>query len=79
MQAGMVATTALMPRNGRYHVRARALNQPLDGLEDVVTEGILFRLQRRALVTARPLDGLEPKTFRWVYQLVPNPNESDSG
>ena len=70
MQAGMVATTAVLPRNGRFHVRALALNRLVDGLEEVVIEGIRLRLQRRALVTGRPLDGLEPETFRWLAEFV---------
>lgn len=61
LRASLFVTTALLPRNGRYHVRARALNRLVDGLEDVVIEGIRLRLQRRALVTGRPLDGLEAK------------------
>lgn len=68
MAAGLFVTTALLPKNGRSHVRARALNRLADGLQTVVIGGTSLLLQERALITGRPLEGLEPETFRWLAE-----------
>lgn len=66
MRGVLVAGTALLPKNGREHVRRVAITEVATALQDVEVFGQTLRLEWGALITGQPLRWLEPETIEWL-------------
>jgi FkbM family methyltransferase len=62
----LTAATALLPPNGRRHVRRVASLRMPGALRDVTLNGVRLRFERAALIQSHALDYLEPETFAWL-------------
>jgi len=60
------AATALLPRNGRHHVRRVASLHLPSFLVDVTLEGVSLSLERSALLSADLQACIEPETIAWM-------------
>lgn len=66
MRGLLAAGTALLPKNGRDHVRRVAITEVATALQDVELFGQTLRLEWGALITGQPLHWLEPETIGWL-------------
>ena len=60
------AATALLPRNGRHHVRRVASFHLSSFLVDVTLEGVSLSLERSAFLDADLQAWIEPETIAWM-------------
>lgn len=70
LRYALIASTALLPTNGRDHVRARALAQLGGKSKSVEVAGIRLDLEWGALLAANPLRWLEEETIVWLDTIV---------
>jgi FkbM family methyltransferase len=66
LRAVLAAATALMPANGREHVRRVASLRMTQAPRTVEVRGIPLRLESGALLWSQALRWMEPETFEWL-------------
>lgn len=66
LRVALAAATALLPQNGRVHVRARAVSRLMQGLRTVDVRGIPLQLEMDAGADVSFHWSSEPETIEWL-------------